>query len=286
MDFNKLIARVKAILMTPKTEWPVIAGEPTSAGDIYKNYVIWLAGAAAIASFISNSIIGHSVFLLGTYRLPVTYGLTHAIVSLVLAVAYTWLFAWLINALAPSFGGTKDSVQATKAAAYAFTAGWVGSIAMIVPVLGWLVAIAGFVYGIYLLYVGLPQTMKCPADKAGAYTAVTVVIAIVAGWILSLVVFGILARAGFGMMGMGGFGGGLSGSVASTFFNSASLGASGASRSAAAFCERRRCTQAHPQPHHAQERGPTTNEVHTGPFGKGPWTAGGRRDGRSTAEAT
>src|SRR5690242_14625431 len=27
MDFNKLIARVKAILMTPKTEWPVIAAE-------------------------------------------------------------------------------------------------------------------------------------------------------------------------------------------------------------------------------------------------------------------
>jgi hypothetical protein len=206
MDFNKLIARVKAILMTPKTEWPVIAAEPATAGDIFKNYVIWLAGLGAIASFVSNSIIGHSMWILGTIRVPVTIGLTHAILNWVMTLVFTWLFAWLIDALAPTFGGQKNRVQALKAAAYAFTAGWVGSVALILPVLGVLIAIAGVVYGIYLLYLGLPQTMKCPPEKAGAYTAVTVVIAIIAGWILSMVVWGIVARAGFGM-GMGGLGG-------------------------------------------------------------------------------
>lgn len=40
MDFNKLIARVKAILFTPKTEWPVIAGEPATIADLYKNYIL------------------------------------------------------------------------------------------------------------------------------------------------------------------------------------------------------------------------------------------------------
>ena len=207
MDLNKVIARAKAVLMTPKTEWPVIAGEQTTAGEIFRNYVFVLAGVAAIASFISSSIIGHSLAFLGTYRTPMAFGLITAVVTWALALAYTWLFAWLINALAPTFGGTKDGVQATKAAAYAFTAGWVGSIATIVPVLGWLVAIAGYIYAIYLLYVGLPPTMKCPEDRAGAYTAVSVVIMIVAGWILSAIVFGVLAFGGMGRMGMGGFGG-------------------------------------------------------------------------------
>jgi hypothetical protein len=207
MDLNKVIARVKAILMTPKTEWPVIAAEPATAGDIFKNYVIWLAGLAAIAGFISSSIIGHSMWILGTYRTPMALGLTHAVVSWALSLVFTWLFAWLIDALAPTFGGQKNRVQALKAAAYSFTAGWIGSVAIILPVVGALIALAGLIYGIYLLYLGLPQTMQCPPERSAAYTAVTVVIAIVAGWILYAVVFAMIARVGFGAMGMGALGG-------------------------------------------------------------------------------
>ncbi|MFO1410642.1 MAG: hypothetical protein U1F06_09760 [Steroidobacteraceae bacterium] len=108
MDFNKLIARVKAILMTPKTEWPVIASEPSSAGDIYKNYVIWLAGAAAIASFISNSIIGTQTWFFGTYRLPMVGGLVMAVIHWVQWLVFTWLFVWIVDALAPTFRGQKN----------------------------------------------------------------------------------------------------------------------------------------------------------------------------------
>ena len=32
-----LIARVKAILLTPKDEWPKIAGEPATIGSLYCN---------------------------------------------------------------------------------------------------------------------------------------------------------------------------------------------------------------------------------------------------------
>lgn len=207
MDFNKLIARVKAILLTPKTEWPVIAAEEASVGGLYKNYIVWLAGVSALASFIAMSVIGRSMMFLGTFRVGLVAGLTRAIFELVLALVFTWLFAWLIDALAPSFGGQKNRVQALKAAAYSFTAGWVASIATIVPVLGGLIALAGFIYGIYLLYLGLPHTMKCPPEKAAGYTAVTIVIAIIAGWILSWVLWSVVARSGLGGMGMGGLGG-------------------------------------------------------------------------------
>lgn len=196
MDFNRLIARVRAVLLTPTAEWPAIAAEPATAASLYSGYVFWLAGAAALAGFISNSLIGTHTGLFGVWRVGITLGLVHAVVQFALYVAYTWLFAWLLDALAPTFGGTKDRLQATRAAAYAFTAGWVGSIAAILPFLGWLLALAGAIYGIYLLYLGLPHTMKCPADKAGAYTAVSILIAIVAGWILSAVVFSLLAFGG------------------------------------------------------------------------------------------
>jgi len=48
VDFNKLIARIKGILLTPKTEWPVIAGETTTVADLYKGYIVWLAAIPPI----------------------------------------------------------------------------------------------------------------------------------------------------------------------------------------------------------------------------------------------
>ena len=56
-------------------------------------------------------------------------GLIGAVLSYVLALVAVFVFAQIINALAPTFGGQKDSVQALKAAAYATTAAWVAGVA-------------------------------------------------------------------------------------------------------------------------------------------------------------
>ena len=52
MDLSKQIARVKAILGTPRTEWPVIASEPATIGGIYKDYVLMLAAIPAVFGFL------------------------------------------------------------------------------------------------------------------------------------------------------------------------------------------------------------------------------------------
>ncbi|HEY1589679.1 MAG TPA: Yip1 family protein, partial [Rhodanobacter sp.] len=119
-----------------------------------------------------------------------------------LVLAY--VVALIINALAPTFGGQKNTVQALKTVAYAWTAYWVAGMAVIVPWLGWLIAIFGAIYSIYLLYLGLPHTMKCPADKAAGYTAVSVVIAIVLGWIVGIILGSIFAVATLGGGAMSG----------------------------------------------------------------------------------
>src|SRR3546814_4956515 len=82
--------------------------------------------------------------------------------SYVLSLVMLYVVALIINALAPTFGGQKDQLQAVKVIGYAWTAAWVAGIATIVPWLGWLVVLAGGIYSIYLLYLGLPHTMKCP----------------------------------------------------------------------------------------------------------------------------
>ncbi|HVV96155.1 MAG TPA: Yip1 family protein [Rhodanobacteraceae bacterium] len=191
MDFNKLIARVKAILTTPKTEWPVIAAEPATVADLYKNYIIWLAAIPAVCQFIKGSFIGYG--MLGVhYRTPIGAGLTALVIGYVLSLVLVYVVALIVDALAPTFSGQKNQVQALKAVAYSWTASWVAGIAALIPWLGFLIMLAALVYGIYLLYLGLPATMKSPPDKAGGYTAVTIVIAIVLSWIIGLVIAGVI----------------------------------------------------------------------------------------------
>lgn len=117
-----LVARAKAILMTPKQEWPVIDTEPLNVRELLIGYVLPLAAIGPIARFLGLSIFGFG----GIFRVPVGTALSQAILGFVLAVISVFVLAWVINALAPQFGATQDMQQAIKLSAYSATAGWVG----------------------------------------------------------------------------------------------------------------------------------------------------------------
>lgn len=200
MDLNKLIARVKAILLTPKTEWPVIAGEQTTVADLYKGYILWLAAIPPVFGFLKTSLIGVSLPFAGTVRIGIGLGLSNLIVSYALSLAMFFVVALIIDALAPNFGGTRDRVQAMKTIAYSYTASCIAGFGAILPFLSVLIAIAGGIYGIYLLYLGLPHTMKAPPERAGGYTAVIIIVAIV----LNLVIWAVVGAVSGGGMWMRG----------------------------------------------------------------------------------
>lgn len=187
---GNIVARVKGILTSPKTEWPVAAAEPATIAGLYTGYIVILAAITPLFHFIKGSLIGYSAFGI-TVRTPIGAGITGLIVSYVLSLVLVFVMALIIEALAPTFGGQKDRVQALKTVAYAYTAYWVAGVAAVIPWLGFLIMLAGGIYTIYLLYLGLPFTMKCPTEKSAGYTAVSIIIAIVLGWIISLVVVGI-----------------------------------------------------------------------------------------------
>ncbi|MDC8013335.1 Yip1 family protein [Tahibacter soli] len=188
MDVNALIARVKNILLTPKTEWPVIAAERTTVADLYKNYILILAAIPAVFGFIKSSLIGLSLFGV-TVRVGFFDGIGQMILAYGLSLGIVYLVGLLIDALAPTFGGEKNPEQALKSAAYAYTAGWVASVTILLGIpLYFIVALAAAAYGIYLLYLGLPYTMKAPPERAAGYAAVVIVI----GFVASLVGGGII----------------------------------------------------------------------------------------------
>ena len=202
-----IVDRIKNILLTPKSEWDVIAAETTPTNTIIMSYVLPLAAVAAIAGFIGMSVIGMSMPFAGTYRVGFVGGLVAAIFQVVMAVVMVFVLAFIIDALAPTFGATKSMPQAIKVAAYAYTPVWVVSVLKIIPMLGVVVLLAA-IYAIYLLYLGLPRLMKGPEDKAAGYTAVVVVVSVILAIVIGTIA-GMLTMGGMGMgmgMGMGGMG--------------------------------------------------------------------------------
>lgn len=199
-----LLDRARNILLTPKTEWPLIASETDTVKGLYTRYILILAALPVIASFVKMSLIGTGLPIFGvSVRVGIGLGLVQAVVTYGLSLVSVYVLALIIDALAPTFGGQKNPVQALKTAAYANTAGWVAGIAVVVPWVGGLIALAGSIYGAYLLYLGLPHTMRTPTDKAGGYTAVVFLIAFVLGIVIASIAGAIGGAASMGALSQG-----------------------------------------------------------------------------------
>lgn len=180
-----LVDRARNIIVHPRQEWEVIDTEPTTVARLYSGYIVPLSAIPPVAMFIGWSLIGVGSVFGGAYRVPIGAALRSAVVSYILGLIGIYVFALIIDALAPTFGGTKNRVQALKVAAYSATAAWIAGIFALLPALGWL-RILGL-YSIYLLYTGLPVLMKSPADRSIGYTAVVIVVGIVIAIIVSAI---------------------------------------------------------------------------------------------------
>lgn len=178
---QSLIDRVKNILVTPKTEWPIIEAEPTSITQLYKGYVVPLAAFSALMSFLRMSVIG-----VAFWRMPVLSGMVYAVVNFVFALIGLYLVSLIIDGLAPTFAAQRNRRQAIKTAAYAFTPGAVGAVFALLPGIGALLQLLAALYGVYLLYLGLPLLMRTSREKAVGYTAAVVVCTIILFVVLGL----------------------------------------------------------------------------------------------------
>ncbi|MGH7626196.1 MAG: Yip1 family protein [Gemmatimonadaceae bacterium] len=186
-----LADRAKNIILSPKTEWPVIDTEQTTVSELYSRYIIPLVLIGPVAGFIGSMVFGLHIPLVGTYRPTIGTAIGSAVTRFVLGLIGVYVLAVIIDMLAPSFDGQRNQIQALKVAAYSSTASWVAGVFGIFPLLAWL-AILGL-WSLYLLYTGLPVLMKSPPEKSMGYTIVIIIAAIILA-----VIIGVIARSLFG----------------------------------------------------------------------------------------
>ncbi|MGE0749108.1 MAG: Yip1 family protein [Variibacter sp.] len=184
-----LVERVKALLLTPRAEWPVIEREPGDIGHLFVNYVGYLAVIPAVAGFVGGSVVGVTVGGLGTVRTGFFSGLMFAIFSYLMTFVGVYVIAWVIDMLAPRFGGQNNFANALRVSSYFPTPFWLAGIFSILPGLSFL-GILGL-YGFYLLWLGLPALMKAPHDKALGYTAAVVICAVLVALVIAVVLGGL-----------------------------------------------------------------------------------------------
>jgi hypothetical protein len=172
-----LVDRAKNIIIKPDDEWAVVANEEPNIQQILIGYVLPLALIPAIAVIIGWGLVGTFGFT------SFTYGIAMGLVQLITAFLSVLVTAFVIDALATSFGSQKNMGRAVQLVAYSLTPVWVAGILNIFPAIGWLAGLLGL-YGLFLLYKGLTPLMKTPEDKKVGYLIVSIIILIVVYFVI------------------------------------------------------------------------------------------------------
>jgi len=188
-----LIQRVQSILLKPKDEWVKIKAEPATVSGLFTSYAMILEAIPAVAQFIGHLVFRAQVPFARVYVWSFGRALSSAILSYVFSLVIVYLFALVINALAPNFSSAKSLPNALKLAVYSMTPAWVAGILYIFPALSILVMLASL-YGLYILYLGFDcPIMETPKDKVLGYLVISIIVVIVLTVIFGLIVGGIYA---------------------------------------------------------------------------------------------
>jgi hypothetical protein len=191
-----LVARAQAIILKPKEEWVKIKAESTSVTALFTSYAMILAAIPAIAQFVGYGMIGRRYPFIGWVKMGLGTSLMRAILSYVFSLATVYVFALIINALAPTFSSAPNQINAMKLAVFSMTPGWVAGVLYVVPFLEWLVILASL-YGLYVLYLGFATPlMDTPKEKILGYLVVSIVVVAVLTMVVGLILGAIFAVGG------------------------------------------------------------------------------------------
>lgn len=173
-----LVNRVKGIIVSPKTEWLVIATENHSMSTLITSYVLPLALLSAAANFIGYGFLWADASIMWGVYFAISVAVS-AIISVVVA-------SYVVDALAPTFGSEKNLNRSAQLVAYGATPGMVGGVFNIFPPIAF-IGVLFALYGIYIWYLGLTPVKKTPDDKRIGYIIVCFLALFVVYFLIGLV---------------------------------------------------------------------------------------------------
>jgi hypothetical protein len=177
-----LVERAKNMLTIPKAEWLVVEAETATPQSLLISYVLPMAVIASIGKILSG-LVWAGVF--GSYFIWA------ALIGLISIIISFYISIYVIDMLAPGFGSEKNLNRSAQLVAYSNTPNWIAGLLSFIPIIGWLLIVAGWIYSIYLFYIGLGPLKKTPEDKKVVYMVVAFVIMMAIVFIISAILMGI-----------------------------------------------------------------------------------------------
>lgn len=170
MNIMKMIQQAKNLLINPKGTLLKLKDEQVSM----MNIIIYLA-IIAIPTFL-GMLVGYGFFWgIGNF---LGYAFAMAIITYILSIVGIIIFGFILNALAGNFKSKQNKMQALKLVSYAATPWLLLGIVNIYPVIG-LIALLGGIYGLYILYLGIPIFMETPKEQEIPYFIISLIVYIV-----------------------------------------------------------------------------------------------------------
>ncbi|MCF8361552.1 MAG: YIP1 family protein [Prolixibacteraceae bacterium] len=194
---EKLLSRIKLIILNPNDAWKTIQQEEGVVSEILKHYVLPLAAIPALASLIGYWLVGVNVPIWGRMA-SFEWGLSQAITSYVSLVAGVLIAGWVISYLAPKFNANVSPGDAVKMVAYSYTPVFIAGVFYLIPSLGIIASLAG-IYGLYILYLGFEPITRVPKDKQTTYFVISLLVLILVYFLLGLIIAAFLGV--FGLSG-------------------------------------------------------------------------------------
>jgi len=173
---EKLIKEIQELLRHPAQLFQRIRDEETSQSEITKTYLVYLAAIPAVAGFLGKVVIGQNIAYVRYYHVPFFSGLVWAALLFGLSILGVYAIAFIVNFLAPKFGGVQNDLNSFKLIVYCYLPLFVLGVSNLIPALVGLHILG--LYGIYLFYLGLPIMMQVPEEKTLPFTVIISLIGI------------------------------------------------------------------------------------------------------------
>ena len=195
-----ILEKIVGLLLKPRDTLHLLKEESITLQEPLI-YLCILALISFMATFIGYAAVGFSGGPEGNIRVSVGSTLIHVVVQYILTVGGVFIYAFVVNLLAPKMGGKEDYLQAFKTVVYACTPSLIGGFLFIHPRMSLTVSMGGFIlgliialYGLYILYQALSVLMECPKTTITTYT-VTAAVGGVVVWVVLSVINNVIARS-------------------------------------------------------------------------------------------
>ena len=163
---DKLILRIKNIILKPKDTWQTIKTEEATIKSIISQYLIFLAIVPAVAA---------AFYFRDRFTEFAAVALVGALLFAVLNIVGIYVTAKLVQVLAAKFEATTTDIDVFKLIAYSMTPALLGTVLFLIPLLTGVAFIIAL-YSLFILYVGFPVLISCPDAKRLPFSLLSMVI--------------------------------------------------------------------------------------------------------------